>query len=75
MARTTQISKEKRQPIITLRHEGQSILKISRTLKVASSAVAKSVKCYDETGSHETATGMEDPDKFISCQPQILHPK
>jgi transposase len=48
MARTAQISKEKRQSI-TLRHEGQSIRKISRT----ASTVAKNIKCYDETGSHE----------------------
>ena len=36
-----------------LRHEGQSMQIISRTLKVSSSAVAKTIKCYDETGSHE----------------------
>uniref|UniRef100_A0A4W5K121 Transposase Tc1-like domain-containing protein n=1 Tax=Hucho hucho TaxID=62062 RepID=A0A4W5K121_9TELE len=30
-----------------------SIRKMSRTLKVSSSAVAKSIKGYDETGSHE----------------------
>ena len=53
MARTAQISKEKRQSIITLRHEGQSIRKISRTFKVSSSVVAKTIKRYDETGSHE----------------------
>ena len=52
MSRTAQISKEKRQAITTLRHEGQSIQNISRTLKVSSSAVAKT-KRYDETGSHE----------------------
>jgi DNA-directed RNA polymerase specialized sigma24 family protein len=44
MARTAQISKGKRQSIITLRHEGQSSLNISRTLKVPSSAVAKTIK-------------------------------
>jgi transposase len=49
MARTTQISKEKRQSINTLRYEGQSIRSISRTLKVS----AKTIKHYDETGSHE----------------------
>jgi hypothetical protein len=52
MARTVQISKEKRQFNISLRHEGQSICKISRTLKV-SSAVTKTIKRYDETVSHE----------------------
>jgi hypothetical protein len=50
MAWTAQISKEKRQSI-TLRHEGQSIQNISRTVKASSSAVAKTIKCYDETGS------------------------
>jgi len=39
--------------IITLRHVGQSIWKISRTLNLFSSAVAKTIKRYDETGSHE----------------------
>ena len=53
MARTAQISKEKRQSIITLRHEGQSIRNISRTLKVSSSAVAKTINRDDETGSLE----------------------
>ena len=53
MERTAQISEEKQQSIITLRHEGNSIRKISETLKVSSSAVAKTIKCYDETGSHE----------------------
>ena len=41
MARTAQISKEKQQAIITLRPEGQSMWKMSRTLKVSSSAVTK----------------------------------
>ena len=53
MARTAQISKEERPFIITLRHEGQSIRHISRTLKVSSSADTKTIKRYDETGSHE----------------------
>ena len=38
MARTAQISKDKQQSVITLRHEGQSIRKISRTLNFSSSA-------------------------------------
>ena len=50
MSRTAQISKEKLKSIITLRHDGQSMQKISRTLKVSSSAVAKT-KLYDETVS------------------------
>ena len=53
MSKTAQISKEKRQSIITLRHEGQSIRNISRTLNISSIAVAKTIKRYDETGSHE----------------------
>ena len=52
MARTAQIGKENQQSIITLRHEGQSIRKMSRTLKV-SSAVAKDIQRFDGTGSHE----------------------
>jgi transposase len=32
---------------------GQSICKISRILNVSSRAVAKTIKRYDETGSHE----------------------
>ena len=52
MARTAKISKENRQSITTLRHEGQLIQNISRTLKVSLSAVAKTIKHYDETGSH-----------------------
>ena len=43
MARTAQISKEKWQSIITLRHEGQSIWNISRTLNISSNAVAKTI--------------------------------
>jgi transposase-like protein len=62
MARTALISKEKRQSIITLRHEGQSIWKISRTLKVSSNAVAKPINRYDEM---RTATGKEDPELLL----------
>ena len=51
MTRTAQISKEKRQSIITLRH-GQE-LKCRKELKVSLSAFAKTIKRYDETGSHE----------------------
>ena len=39
--------------MIILRHEGQSMQKMSRTLKVSSSAVAKTIKRYDETVSHK----------------------
>ena len=70
MAITAQISKEKQQSIITLRHDGQSTRK---TLKVPSSAVAKTIKRYDETGSHEDRHRKVRPrvtsaaeDKFIT---------
>jgi transposase-like protein len=53
MARTSQISKEKQQSIITLRHEGQSMRNISRILKVSSSAVANTIKHYDEKPLNE----------------------
>ena len=45
-------SNKQRETTVHLRHEGQSIWTISRTLKVSSSAVAKTIKRYDETGSH-----------------------
>lgn len=35
MGRTTQLNKEKQQSIITLRHESQSIQKISKTLNLS----------------------------------------
>ena len=61
MERTTQLSKEKRESIITLRHEDQSIWKILRTLNVSSSAVTKTIKRYDETGSQEDRPRKERP--------------
>ena len=76
MPKTAQISKEKRQSIITLRHAGQSMGKMSRTLNVSSSAVAKTIKHYDETGSHEDRHRKGRPrvtsaaeDKFIKKLP------
>ena len=82
MARTAEISKEKRQSIITLRHVGQSIWNISRTLKVYTSAVAKTIKCYDETGSHVDRYRKRRPrvissaeDKFIRVNCTRLQPK
>jgi hypothetical protein len=54
MARTTQISKEKQQSIIILRHEGQSIW------KVLSSAVAKPSNAMMKLSLMRTTT-----DKFI----------
>ena len=59
MARTSQLSKEKQQPI-TLRTEGQSVQKNAKTLNVSPSAVAKTIKQYDEAGSHEDRPGEED---------------
>ena len=70
MARTAQISKEKRQSIITLRHEGQSIWKMSRTFKVSSSAVTKTIQLYDETVSHEDRHRKIRP-RVTSAAPQI----
>jgi transposase len=52
MKTKAQISKRE----MTVHHyfkTGQSIRNISRTLNVSSSAVAKTIKHYDETGSHE----------------------
>ena len=40
-----------------LRHEGQSTRKMSRTFKVSSSGVAKTIKNYDET-----TTAKENPE-------------
>ena len=72
MAKTAQTSKETRQSTITLRQEGQSVRNVSRTFKVPSSAVAKTIKRYDETGSHEDRHRKRRPrvpsaaeDKFI----------
>ena len=72
MARTAQISKEKRQSIITLKHEGQSMRKISRTLKVSSSAIAKPSKLYDETGSHEDIQRKGSPRDTSAAEDRFL---
>ena len=53
MGKTAQISKEKRQSAITLRNEGQSLRKIARTLQLSVTAVAKTVKRFEQTGTHE----------------------
>ena len=47
-ARINQQSKEKQQSIITLRTEGQSLWKIAKTLNESSSAVANTIKRYDD---------------------------
>ncbi|XP_073529695.1 uncharacterized protein [Phyllobates terribilis] len=72
MARKKQLSKEKRVAIITLTNKGQSVRKIEKTLKVSPSAVAKTIKRYKETGSHEDRPRKGRPrvtsaseDKFI----------
>ena len=82
MARTAQISKEKQQSIISLRHEGRLIWNISRTLKVSSSAVVKTIKRYDETASHEDRHRKGRPrvtssaeDKFIRVTSLKLQPQ
>uniref|UniRef100_A0AAY4CAQ8 Transposase Tc1-like domain-containing protein n=1 Tax=Denticeps clupeoides TaxID=299321 RepID=A0AAY4CAQ8_9TELE len=51
--KTNQLIKEKRVAIITLRNEGQSVWKIAKTFIVSPSGVAKTIKCYNETGTHE----------------------
>ena len=53
MGKTAQISKEKRQSAITLRNEGQSLRKIARTLQLSVTAVAKTVKQFEQTGTLE----------------------
>ena len=58
MARTAQISKEKQQSI-TLRDEGQSIWKISRTLKAQSQKPSSTMM---KLALRRTATGMENPE-------------
>ena len=60
MARTAQISKEKQQSV-TLRHKGQSIQNISRTMKVSSSA-QKPSRAMMKLALMRTATGTEDPE-------------
>jgi hypothetical protein len=57
MSRTAQISKEKQQSIITLRHEGQSMRKISRTLKVQ---LQKPSSTMMKLSLMRTATGKEE---------------
>ena len=75
MARTAQISKEKQQAILTLRHESQSIKNISITLKVTSSAVTKTIKRYDETGSHENHQSKGRPELTLRQRICSLQPK
>ena len=65
-------NKQRETTVHYFRHQGQSIRNISRTLKFSSSAVAKTINCYDETGSHEDQHRKEKPritsaagDKFI----------
>jgi transposase len=72
MARTAQISKEKRQFIITLRHEGQSIWRMSRTLKVSSSAVKQTIKRYDETCSHEDCHSKGRPRATSAAEDKLI---
>jgi hypothetical protein len=49
-----------------LRH-GQSMWKMSRTSKVSSSAVAKTIKRYDDTGSHEDRHG-KGRQSYLCCR-------
>lgn len=53
MAKRTQLSREKREAVVTLRKEGQTLRQIAKTLQVSVSAVAKTIKRVEETGTHE----------------------
>ncbi|MDF4311521.1 helix-turn-helix domain-containing protein, partial [Vibrio parahaemolyticus] len=53
MARKPQLSKEKRIEIQVLKKEGYSTRQIAQKVKVSQSGVAKALKRYEETGSHE----------------------
>ena len=59
MPRTAQISKDKRQSIITLKHEGKSIQNILRTMKVQSQKPSSAMM---KLALMRTATGKEDPE-------------
>ena len=60
MARTAQISKGKRQSIITLRHEGESIRNISRTLKFLQVESQQPSSAIMKLALTRTGTGKED---------------
>jgi hypothetical protein len=69
MARTAQVSKEKRQSIITLRHEGQLIWNILRSLTVSSSVVSKTIKRSDpELPLLQRISSVELPASEIAAQ-------
>lgn len=53
MAKHAQLSREKRESIMSLRKEGLSLKKIAKALEVSTSAVAKTIKRVEETGTHE----------------------
>ncbi|KAJ8389837.1 hypothetical protein AAFF_G00113060 [Aldrovandia affinis] len=63
MGKKVQLSKEKRESIITLRNEGQSLRRIARTLQVSVTAVATTIKRVEETGTHE--------DRMRSGRPKV----
>ena len=65
MIRTAQISKEKQQSIITLRHEGQSTWKISRTLARMRTATRKE---DPELPLLQKITSLELPASEIAAQ-------
>ena len=62
MARAAQIRKEKWQSIITLRHEGQSMWKISWTLKFLQVPLQKPSSAMMKLALMRTATGKEGPE-------------
>lgn len=53
MVKRTQLSREKRTSVIALRKEGQTLRQIAKALEVSVSAVAKTIKRVEETGTHE----------------------
>ncbi|MDF4304952.1 helix-turn-helix domain-containing protein, partial [Vibrio parahaemolyticus] len=63
MARKPQLSKEKRIEIQVLKKEGYSTRQIAQKVKVSQSGVAKALKRYEETGSHE--------DRFCSGRSRV----
>lgn len=53
MAKRTQLSRENRASVIALRNEGHTLRQIAKALQVSVSAVAKTIKRVQETGTYE----------------------
>jgi hypothetical protein len=68
MARTAEISKEKRQSIITLKHEGQSG-KCQELLKFLQVQSQKPSSAMMKLAHMRTTTGKEDPElQYLCCR-------